>query len=213
VSRSDFYTIVHKHLRRTLFDVSIQLSGVDRTNVTTMVDAFRGVAGMLRGHAELEDSSIAPLLRETSPDMAAAMTSDHQALDAQLAAVETKVLGLPSLGEDDLEAAALDAYREWNRFLAAYLIHLDDEENRLFPALGAANPPASAVAALAARRGEQSSAFLAMLLPVLTHAERLEILRHLEAEPGMLERAMAAARQSLSDAQVARLNQGLADRP
>jgi hypothetical protein len=69
------------------------------------------------------------------------------------------------------------------------------------------------VAALAARRGEQSSAFLAMLLPVLTHAERLEILRHLEAEPGMLERAMAAARQSLSDAQVARLNQGLADRP
>jgi hypothetical protein len=41
VSRSDFYTIVHKHLRRTLFDVSIQLSGVDRTNVQSLSEGAR----------------------------------------------------------------------------------------------------------------------------------------------------------------------------
>ena len=38
VSRSDFYTIIHKHLRRSLFELSIQLGGLDRTNAAARVE-------------------------------------------------------------------------------------------------------------------------------------------------------------------------------
>ena len=209
VSRSDFYTIVHKHLRRALFDVSVQLSGLDRTNVAKVVDAFRGAAGMLRGHAELENASVAPLLRDTSPALEVAMTSGHAELEAELAGVEARIVRLPALADDELEAAGLDAYRSWNRFVASYLMHLDEEESRLFRALGDANPPASAVAAVVAKRGEQSTAFLAMLLPVLSHAERLEILRPLRSEPDLIERGMAAARDCLTAAQLGVLERAL----
>ncbi len=88
-------------------------------------------------------------------------------------------------------------------------MHLDEEETRLFPALGARNPPASRVAALVVPRAEQASAFLAMLLPVLSNAERVEILRHLRAAPGWLERGLAAARDSLTAAQVGQLQRAL----
>lgn len=209
VRRSDFYTIIHKHLRRSLFEISIQLGGLDRTNVEARVEAFRGIAGMLRGHARQEDTSLALMLREASPDLEVAMTSSHGELEGQLAAIEAQVLRLPSLEADQLEAAALDAYRSWNRFLSHYLMHLDDEETRLFPELGAGNPPASGVAALVTARGEQAATFLAVLLPILTEGERLEILRPLRAEPEMIERGLAAARASLTPAQVAALQQAL----
>ncbi|HMI88630.1 MAG TPA: hemerythrin domain-containing protein [Polyangiaceae bacterium] len=209
MSRSDFYTVVHKHLRRSLFDVSVQLGGLDRTNVVTVVDVFRGIAGMLHGHAQLEDSSVAPLLRQTSADFEAAMTSDHEQLERQLAAVEAQVLRLPSLADDDLELAALDAYRGWNCFVAAYLMHLDDEEKRLFPALGAANPAASGVAGLIVQRGDQGLAFLAMLLPILSHDERFEIMRHLRDAPSLFERGIGVAGASLTPAQLGLLKQAL----
>lgn len=209
VRHSDFYTIIHKHLRRSLFEISTQLGGLDRTNVAERVEAFRGIAGMLRGHARQEDANLAPMLGDASPDLEVALTSSHEELEEQLAAIEDQILRLPSLEADQFEAAALDAYRCWNRFLSAYLMHLDEEETHLFPELGARNPPASGVAGLVTQRGEQGAMFLALLLPILTEGERLEILRPLRAKPKMLERGLAAARETLTPAQVAALQQAL----
>ena len=84
---------------------------------------------------------------------------------------------------EELEGAALDAYRGWNRFLAEYLKHLHEEETRLLPELGARNPPASGAAALVAQHGERAAAFLTMLLPMIAHAERTVILQHSAGRP------------------------------
>jgi hypothetical protein len=149
------------------------------------------------------------MLREVSPELEVAMTSSHEELEALLASIEAQVLSLPSLEADRFEAAALEAYQSWNRFLAAYLMHLDDEETQYFPELGDGKPPASGVAALVTQRGEQGATFLAVLLPILTEGERLEILLQLRAQPRMLERGLAAARDSLTPAQVAALQQDL----
>jgi hypothetical protein len=91
VIRSHFYTIVHKHLRRALFDFSIQLGGADRHDVATIVDAFGGIAGMLRGHAQREDASIGAMLREMSPDLESAWLEILQHLRADSALLERAI--------------------------------------------------------------------------------------------------------------------------
>lgn len=205
---SDFYTVIHKHVRRVLFDTSVRLGGLDRTNVASVIETFRGIAGMLHGHASHEEELLGPMLREVATDLSRELLASHQALDQQIAAIEKQMQRLATL-DDGFDEVALGVYRAFNLFLADYLHHLDDEETRLFPALGARNPEASAAAGMIVEDGVPTR-LLEVLLPILAHAERVEVLRPLCGEKQVLERAMQMARNALTSQQVAALEKALA---
>ena len=77
-----------------------------------------------------------------------------------------------------------------NRFLSAYLAHLDDEERTLFASLSERIPPVAFLAQSAQQRGAQGEEFLLKLWAVTTCEERAAIEMAQCAEK--LEEASAA---------------------
>jgi ABC-type transporter Mla subunit MlaD len=173
-------TIIHKLLRRELFDISHQLSCADTDDATVvrLQAAIAALGELLRGHGAHEEATIEPILRKASEASADRLRADHLRLDGLLDEQVAASARLADLAENAREAALLQLYLDWNRFVAAYLSHLDDEERTFVPLLGPEVPPLALVAESAASLArEQESAFLARLWNVLTPQERGEIER------------------------------------
>lgn len=72
---------------------------------------------------------------------------------------------------------------DWNRYLSAYLAHLDDEERTMFTVLEDRIPPVSMLAESARLDGTRGREFLLKLWAVTTCEERIAI----ESEARQLE--------------------------
>lgn len=174
-------TILHKFIRRQMFETAQLLSRAAPQEMPRVRQALDEITELLHGHAEHEDARFVPLLQQTDPALAARMETEHRTLHAELDAVRARAAGpLPDSGEAGA-AAMRRLYLDWNRFVGNYLAHLDLEERDMVPALGGRMPGlelfARSLAGMeAARRGE----FLDKLRDTLAPAEY-----------GQLERALA----------------------
>lgn len=132
----DFYTHIHKALRRKLFHVSIQTGKTDFTNNDSFMalqyevnTLFKG----LRSHTEHEEKIVHPLLQKLPQTSVEALDVEHHTEELLLNKLEAN-FGAIVKSQDRIEEG-LKFYQGLNHFIARYLHHLHEEEQVHLPAL------------------------------------------------------------------------------
>ncbi|HVM31698.1 MAG TPA: hemerythrin domain-containing protein [bacterium] len=184
--RADVFVGVHKGLRRGLLGLSQKLSSVDWADpqdVKAVEAEFKNMIYFLREHAENEDQIQAPTLEQKAPGATRQMAEDHHRLEKQIDQLEK-----------DWEAAAKDAfppelgyrlYLSYNRFLSAYLAHLDMEEGPITEAVYRhftdEEIKAMVGRILAKTSPQDMGMMLSYMIPGMNAAERLSFLSGVKA--------------------------------
>jgi hypothetical protein len=87
----DLYRDIHTGIRNGLFGVTLAAGSVDPGNadaVAAVAGQWRGLVGLLIGHAEHEDEFMQPTIEVELPSMAQVIAVAHPELEAQMAALE-----------------------------------------------------------------------------------------------------------------------------
>lgn len=172
--RANALTVIHKFLRREMFDFSQQLFRAGPEDCEPIVRALTNLADTLEQHAKQEEARFEPLLKEIDPALAQRLHDDHRRLDDDLDALIQRANQLDSAASDCREALT-QLHLDWNRYLSAYLAHLDDEERTMFLALQDRIPPVTMLANMANEGGAHGKEFLLRLWSVTTCEERMAI--------------------------------------
>ena len=182
--RTDFYTVVHKALRKRLFDVVVLAGTTDYADpderakfATTVAE----VVTILRDHAQHEDEFLHPIIAEVLPDVAHTLTSEHvehnRALDEVERAFEVAMA-------ERTGAAAHLAYRVLARFTAHFLLHIEEEEAgqvQVWELAGEVRFAAGMTAFKRSRTLDQTLAGWANMLPAMNPPERAAMFRGVKA--------------------------------
>lgn len=182
-------TVIHKHIRREMFDFSMRLFRAGTHQVPAIKAAFDELAALLRTHAAQEETRLEPLLNARDADAAARLLRDHHRLDAELDRLSAVACALDASSAECADAL-LQLHLDWNRYLGAYLIHLDEEERTLFAGL-AGQMPLTDVARTALAQAEEGKKFLDRLWSVTTPTERL-VIEHAHADAALNQEKAAA---------------------
>jgi hypothetical protein len=172
--RANAITVIHKFIRREMFDFAERLFRAGPEHVSDIRAELERIVQLLQVHAAQEDARLEPLLREVDATFADRLKRDHRRLEDQLESLRHAAKTLDASSRECRDALLL-FHLDWNRFLSAYLIHLDDEERTLIPALGDRTPPLSAIAESARQQGVEGEEFLLRLWAVTTCEERAAI--------------------------------------
>jgi hypothetical protein len=118
--RFDLYSIMHKAQRKNLFDLSFKIGRADfsdASQVTALKDEVKAVIVRLQEHAHHEETFIHPLFQKIGAQ-GDSLEKEHRDLEILFEGLEKC---LDSENQTDL-------YVHFNRFLTAYLNHIDAEE-------------------------------------------------------------------------------------
>jgi hypothetical protein len=184
-SRDDFFTAIHKALRSGLLALCIDAGRIDWGDAD-QVDAFRDqwdrVITLVRSHAGHEERHIWPLLESKKPGVVAELGVGHDAIDADLAAVDAllhQVLADPSPNR------GLMFYRAVNRLLAHTLEHFSAEEPAVMALLWALCTDSELAACRAAFMSEippqEGSWTFELMLVSLNAEEQAAVLQGLQS--------------------------------
>ncbi|QDH68973.1 hemerythrin domain-containing protein [Marilutibacter alkalisoli] len=175
--QSNALSVIHKLVRHKLFAVAHRLATAGERDDVGLHAAIHEAIGMLKGHSEQEDARLLPELEAAAPELARRLEQEHEELDRQLleiCAAADRLLQLPESRRPDLRKCLHD---DWNRFVAACLMHMDAEERAVQPLLGEqVGLSKVAESTLAMPQGEADE-FLANLWRVITPQERIAIER------------------------------------
>jgi len=168
-------TVIHKFIRAELFGFSQVLAQAEPTHLPMLNQTLAALMGLLHGHAAQEDQAFGPLLQQAGAALAEQMQAEHQGLDAQLGQIAEQLAQLEPEATGAF-AGLQQLYLDWNRFVSAYLQHLDIEERQLFVAIAEQMPALSLVAqSAAAQPPEQRQAFLSKLQATVAAREYAQI--------------------------------------
>lgn len=204
--RTDFYSFVHKAIRRRLFAAANAAASADLADAEALAQLDTEVAevlALLRDHAANEERFIHPLLASHLPEAHAALAAEHQAHAGEIDALAGYWAALRAEADQERRGArGVAFYRSLCGFIAIYLGHLADKE-RLLPEIWRRTSEEQLRQVMAAfqssRSAPQVERDLALLLPALNRAERVLLLRRLRADlpaPGFA-RVRAAAERAL----------------
>ena len=174
--RANALTVIHKFLRREMFDFSQQLFRAGPQDSPIIVNALAHLTETLHQHARQEEGRFEPLLRDIDPNLAERLHSEHRRLDQALDILVEQANRLNPAAHDCREALT-QLHLDWNRYLSAYLAHLYDEERTLFLALQDRIPPVTMLANIDKEGDPHGNEFLLKLWAVTTCEERLAIER------------------------------------
>ncbi len=188
-NRVDLYTMIHKVQRAHLFALSTRIGRADLTDeeeFKSIEQELRGMISHLHGHSHNEATFIHPLYREIG-DEVAVIDEEHDDLEKELQKLEA-ILSAKEWGR---------LYAAFNRFIALYLIHQDEEETMQEEVLWKHFDDGRLDAALTAfkksRPTEQVVEDLKFMVPGLSNSELAGILQSIkDAAP---EPAFQAASQ------------------
>ena len=172
--RANALTIIHKFLRREMFDFSQQLFRAGPEDCGPIMRALTSLAITLDQHAKQEEARFEPLLKAIDPALAERLHEDHRRLDEDLDVLIQRAKALDT-DKPDCREALTQLHLDWNRYLSAYLAHLDDEERTMFLALQDRIPPVTMLANMAKEGGAHGKEFLLRLWSVTTCEERMTI--------------------------------------
>ena len=199
--------VLHKFIRREMFDFSQRMFRAAPRDVPAVQAALRDVAALLHTHATQEEARLEPLLRSLDAELAERVLRDHDKLDAELARLCTMAEKLDPDTDSCVDSLS-QLHLDWNRFLGAYLLHLDDEERTLFVRLQEHMPLAAIAQSPAAQDPEQGQSFLDRLWAVTTpmersiveHARDPRTLQHTDARFNSRIDVRGAVRNAIRDA-------------
>jgi hypothetical protein len=169
----DLYTLPHKALRDAMGRTGTLLAAAEPSTATTSIAAVAEVLDQLEAHGAHEDEFIQPVLAAYLPDIEADIAGQHRSLTAAVDGARRHLDRLTATAEAP-PGELLTLYRSFQRLAAANLLHLDDEETRVMPALWVAAPPDALADVLARfRAAHPEAADLYRRWPdALTPAER-----------------------------------------
>jgi hypothetical protein len=193
-SRTDFYTVVHKGLRKRLFEVVVLAGTTDPADPeqrATLALAVGDVVRVLREHAEHEETFLHPILAAVLPEAARSLHAEHEEHSRALDEVER---AFDLAAAERTATAGHRAYRTLARFTAQFLLHIEEEEEgqpRLWELADEARLAAGMLAFKRSRTLEQTVAAWATLLPAMNRTERAAMFGALKG--GAPEPVFAAA--------------------
>lgn len=169
---SSALTVIHKLLRVELFQLSIWLGRASPTDGAEAAERLAELAGFLRGHAAHEDAALLPALRRKDPALAGRMAAGHEEHEIEIAALCATATALTARPATGAAEALARLHLDWNRFVAGYLVHLDEEERLMLPVLGEDAPGLRMVAgSLASMPADAAQTFRTRLRAAIPPAE------------------------------------------
>lgn len=205
----DVYTLIHKGYRGRLFKMSMTAGTLDYTDQTAL-DAFddevKAMDAYIRLHAWHEERFIHPLLSARMPGGADKLNAEHRAIEHMLDGLSSHYESMKAqdVPVERHQALGLEYYRALNRFIAYFMMHIDDEEEHAQPTLWSLCTYDELLAAwgeiIASLTPEQATESLEMLIPAANQEELVNLFAAIRegAPPELFENATTIAAQLLS---------------
>lgn len=121
----NFYTVIHKAIRRNLYLVAIEIGNHDFSNTKqfpALQNKILDVLQLLSDHAKHEETFIRPLLEAKLPDMALRLGDEHA---SHLEEINQLVNACHNITNND---EGLAFYRAYNQMAAESVLHMEQEE-------------------------------------------------------------------------------------
>lgn len=130
------YSGIHKGQRKWLFEISTQAGRTDFSNrqeVDRLLHQVKALLEHMKEHAYLEENYIHPRLAGIVPGCPRGIEADHKAQHQDL---EDLIKGLEMIKEippdhETLPSIGHEQYLALNRYISAYLKHIDFEEDHV----------------------------------------------------------------------------------
>ena len=208
--RDDLFTHIHKALRLALFDMAISIGRTDwgdPQEVVSLESSWRPLLELLRSHTAHEDHYIFRLLDSHDPMAVDPAGDQHRDLDDLLDDVAARFDELVARPD---AAGGVALYRDFNRFVAAYLPHLHDEETsvmrRIWECCSDEEIAGARAAFMADTPPEVMATSLRYLLPAIDTPTRLQLAAGLAGSPPpVIDMVNGIAEQVLTAAQADRV--------
>ena len=210
----DLYREIHKGIRYALFHTTMhagRLDAGDADDVENLLCRCTDLVELLHLHHHHEDGFVQPLLDAHAPALAAAVGSQHDAIESGLTELRRLGQQLTIVSHSGRDTVAHRLYLHLSRFTGEYLDHQLLEELQVMPALCAAVPTSELESLHAALR--QSVAppvmadVMAVMLPAMNVGERADMLGGMSMAPAQVfavfRRAAEAALTPAEFAEVA----------
>lgn len=218
MTRFDMYRDIHKGIRLAVFSYVNELGSADLSSRETLARLRVGLdelVELLENHAKHEDAHITPVLARIAPELTESLVADHHAYDAMLTKARYGFLALAVASEEQRSERAHALYLELSSFTAAYLNHMQREEEEANRALWAAFDDARLIALHDELLAAIPPAEMAQTMPWLLRGANLDtrctmltsVREH--APKAVFEGMLGMARAVLSRADVLALEQRL----
>lgn len=175
----DLYGPVHKGLRAAQAGLLVEIGAQDWSDtagVLSLLDALRRLLALGAEHLEHEEKHIHAALDALLPDAAARPRHQHDGHEAAFADLGRLIEGLAAAPAKARPAMGRALYHRFAAFMAEDLHHMAEEEFSVQPMLqallGDAGMQALHDAILADIPAESMAAYMAIIVPALSPAER-----------------------------------------
>jgi hypothetical protein len=179
----DLYRDIHKGIRTELFAVTElagRTDGADPADRAALAEHVRTVHDVLETHAEKEDTHLGPVLREHLPELAERIEAVHHDLEARFETTAGLAQALLDPTAASKRSEVHHLYLELSAFSGTYLLHQDEEERVVMPAVAATLGPEAVLALHQSIVGsippDEMARSLAMMLPAMNIDDRTEML-------------------------------------
>lgn len=130
-SRVDLFTTIHKGLRAMLFELAIEAARIDARDagaIERLAARIHRALEFLAEHAAHEDAHVIPAIRAHAPEIATALSTEHEMLDTIEGEVELAVKLLLDAPAEHRPTVHAPLVKLLNRLIAAHLAHMGREE-------------------------------------------------------------------------------------
>ena len=140
-SKLEIYTTIHKGWRNRLFQMSTKAGKTDYTDQVSLGTLYSGlqsiVAGIRLHHHSMEEQFIHPLLSARMPGGVERLDKQHRHVDHLLdnLLLHVDAMRNQAAGFEKRRELGLEFYLAFNRLISFFLIHIDQEEEQIQPAL------------------------------------------------------------------------------
>jgi hypothetical protein len=134
--RIDLYSVIHKGIRKFLFDLIVHAGNVDYSSDaewTELAVRIRETLQLLRNHARVEEEVFQPALAARAPEAVRVTHEEHDHEEDQLCGIEAHAKRVADASPFDRSALGVQLYRALGAFCADYLLHMAREEEELMP--------------------------------------------------------------------------------
>jgi len=216
-TRFDLYTDIHKALRTMLFDVAAKAGRCnfdDPAELGLLQDEFGLLCGVIEEHTQHEERFVHPHIVKFEPALAAALDAEHERSMADLTTLQTTLAAIVPTAQD-VVSRGNTLYRQYCAWLGDFLIHMNEEETVIMPALQAHLDDGQLMCISLELRGaiepERMGMYLSKMIPAMNGSECTALFLGMKmgAPQEVYEGTLQLAKQVLSRPAFHRLSASL----